>query len=64
MTINYGSIICCRVKSVKTNYDNLTLSLSAQVLTSLNADQLIKVGNHSNMILESGERLTSGVKVA
>lgn len=38
MTINYGSIICCRVKSVKTDYDDLTLSLSAQVLSSLNAD--------------------------
>ena len=64
MTINYGSIICCGVKSVKTDYDDLTLSLSAQVLSSLNADQLFKVGNHSNMILESGERSTSGVKVA
>ena len=64
MTINYGSIICCRVKSVKTDYDDLTLSLSAQVLSSLNADQLFKVGNHSSMILESGERPTSGVKVA
>ena len=37
-TINYGSIICCRVKEVKTDYDDLTLSLSAQVLSSLNAD--------------------------
>ena len=38
MTINYGSIICCKVKSIKRDYDDLTMSLSGQVLESLNAD--------------------------
>ena len=37
-TINYGSIVCCKVKSIKRDYDDLTMSLSAQVLESLNAD--------------------------
>ena len=40
MTINFGSIVYCKVKSVKTEYDDLTMSLSGQILASLNADQL------------------------
>lgn len=39
-TINFGSIIYCKVKSVKTEYDDLTMSLSGQILAPLNADQL------------------------
>lgn len=38
MTINYGSMICCKVKEIKTNYDDLCLELSASVLEALNAD--------------------------
>ena len=38
MTINYGSIVCCKVKHIKTNYDDLCLELSAFILESLNAD--------------------------
>ena len=34
------SIAYCRVKAVKTEYDDLTMSLSGQILSSLNADQL------------------------
>lgn len=37
-TINYGSIVCCEVKSIKRDYDDLTMSLSAQILEALNAD--------------------------
>lgn len=37
-TINYGSMICCKVKEIKTNYDDLCLELSASVLEALNAD--------------------------
>lgn len=39
-TINMFSIAYCRVKAVKTEYDDLTMSLSGQILSSLNADQL------------------------
>ena len=38
MTINYGSIVCCKVKHIKTNYDDLCLELSAFILEPLNAD--------------------------
>lgn len=37
-TINYGSIVCCKVKSIKSNYDDLTMCLSCQILEGLNAD--------------------------
>jgi len=32
------SIAYCKVKAVKTEYDDLTMSLSGQILSSLNAD--------------------------
>jgi hypothetical protein len=38
MTINYGSMLCVKIKSVKDKYDDLTMSLSCQVLSSMNAD--------------------------
>ena len=38
-TINFGSIIYCKIKSIKPDYDDLTMNLSAQVLSNLNADQ-------------------------
>ena len=38
-TINFGSIIYTKIKSIKPDYDDLTMNLSAQVLSNLNADQ-------------------------
>ena len=37
-TINFGSILCVKVKEIKKDPDDLTMSLSCQVLSVLNAD--------------------------
>jgi hypothetical protein len=39
-TLNYGSILCMKVKDVKEDKNDYTMSLPIQVLKVLNADNI------------------------
>ena len=60
-TINYYSLVLMRIRKVKRDPNDYTLSIPLGVLAGLNADQQIEVGICSNVYLEIRERLTSGV---
>ena len=63
-TINYGSILLMKIASIKnTDVDEYTMSLPIQILTVLNADQLLQSRSDLSVMIElvPCERLTSGV---
>lgn len=54
-TINYGSLLCVKIKSIKNEYpEDYTMSLPLQILSVLNADMSkIDVRVNSNINLRT-----------
>ena len=65
-TLNYYSMLLMRIRNVKPDDSDYTLSVGLSILPGLNADQLMrmsfKVRHISDYVKELCERLTSGVR--
>ena len=50
-SISYGSILCLTIRDVKMDYEDLTLSISNNILPPLNGDYDGKLKTYSHMII-------------